>query len=137
MALCSPPSIRIANIIGTKSTHGQNHQNRHHHPHSRHRHRHHHHHRHVTVMSVLVSSSPAPSTHHHYHYPQNHQHCPRLTLSRAVLLLSQENFLPFFSEIGYDCHAVSLRAQGGSDRVEGPYAAGGIGDGTFMESKSF
>eukprot|EP00873_Tetraselmis_striata_P025577 jgi/Tetstr1/445841/TSEL_033481.t1 len=34
----------------------------------------------------------------------------------------QEHFLPFFSELGYDCHAVSLRAQGGSDAVDAPVA---------------
>lgn len=31
----------------------------------------------------------------------------------------QEQFLPYFAAAGYDCYAVSLRAQGKSDRLPG------------------
>uniref|UniRef100_A0A061QNI5 Esterase-like protein n=1 Tax=Tetraselmis sp. GSL018 TaxID=582737 RepID=A0A061QNI5_9CHLO len=34
----------------------------------------------------------------------------------------EEHFMPFFSERGYDCYALSLRAQGGSDPIEGNVA---------------
>mgnify|MGYP006283274651 CR=1 FL=1 len=34
----------------------------------------------------------------------------------------EEKFFPYFAALGYECYAVSLRAQGGSDRVEGAVA---------------
>lgn len=36
----------------------------------------------------------------------------------------QEKFQPYFSDAGYDSWAVSLRGQGGSDRVTGASVAG-------------
>lgn len=32
--------------------------------------------------------------------------------------------MPYFTALGYDTYAVSLRAQGGSDRIEGAKVAG-------------
>ncbi|KAI8467828.1 MAG: esterase-like protein [Monoraphidium minutum] len=36
----------------------------------------------------------------------------------------QEHFMPYFSAAGYNCYALSLRCQGGSDRPEGVKVAG-------------
>lgn len=38
----------------------------------------------------------------------------------------REHFLPFFSAAGYDCYALSMRCQGGSDRAPGLKVAGTI-----------
>ncbi|GBF98148.1 phosphoserine aminotransferase [Raphidocelis subcapitata] len=38
----------------------------------------------------------------------------------------KENFMPYFSAAGYDCFALSLRCQGGSDRPAGAKVAGNL-----------
>ncbi len=38
----------------------------------------------------------------------------------------QEHFLPHFSQAGWDCYAVSLRGQGGSERPEGMKSGGSL-----------
>lgn len=38
----------------------------------------------------------------------------------------QERFLPYFAERGFSCHAISLRAQAGSDKPPGAKSGGSL-----------
>lgn len=50
--------------------------------------------------------------------------CAVLSFCCPPIHNKQEKFQPYFADAGYDSWAVSLRGQGGSDRVQGVAVAG-------------